>query len=126
MRLTLVYALVFSFLLLLFPVKADPVEIEIQYPANCSENWQCTEWFACINGKETRFCNDLNKCGTTSSKPVEMQSCTKNRTTTIQNTSTNNNESNNQPSMDGSTFYYVIAAVIGVAIVTVLAVIFIR
>ena len=43
--------------------------------AECVENWTCTDWFECFNGKQTRICVDLNKCGTTKNKPEETKAC---------------------------------------------------
>ena len=44
----------------------------------CNENWQCTKWTECtIEGIQVRACSDENKCGTSISKPAEIQSCTK-------------------------------------------------
>jgi hypothetical protein len=43
----------------------------------CTENWTCTDWSACSpEGKQTRTCTDLNRCGTTRNKPAEIQNCT--------------------------------------------------
>jgi hypothetical protein len=41
----------------------------------CVENWSCTEWSECIEGKQTRTCTDLNDCGTFVHKPAEMRDC---------------------------------------------------
>jgi len=41
----------------------------------CEENWSCTYWSECIDGMRTRKCTDSNKCGTTTNKPSESQSC---------------------------------------------------
>jgi PGF-pre-PGF domain-containing protein len=41
----------------------------------CEENWSCTYWSECIDGMRTRKCADSNKCGTTTNKPSESQSC---------------------------------------------------
>jgi hypothetical protein len=42
----------------------------------CAENWRCGEWTECtIEGIQVRACSDLNKCGTSVSKPAEIQSC---------------------------------------------------
>jgi len=55
-------------------------------PPACTENWSCSGWSSCVEGKQTRTCNDSNKCGTTKSKPSETRSCevakeeTKNKT----------------------------------------------
>jgi signal peptidase len=42
---------------------------------NCTENWNCTEWFECINGTQNRTCIDLNNCNTTFNKPIEIREC---------------------------------------------------
>ena len=42
----------------------------------CIESWTCSSWSACINNQQTRTCTDLNACGTTQNKPLEIQSCT--------------------------------------------------
>ena len=41
----------------------------------CVENWQCTSWTTCTNNQQTRTCTDINNCGTTINKPLEIQSC---------------------------------------------------
>ena len=41
----------------------------------CSENWVCTGWSSCLDGKQTRTCNDTNSCGTEINKPKEIQNC---------------------------------------------------
>lgn len=42
---------------------------------SCSTDWDCEEWTSCADGLQTRTCNDLNSCGTNSSKPSESQTC---------------------------------------------------
>ena len=42
---------------------------------NCTEDWNCSNWGVCINGSQSRTCNDLNNCGTEINKPDETQSC---------------------------------------------------
>jgi|GEM_PF-6842506 len=41
----------------------------------CTENWECSGWSVCIEGEQTRSCQDINACGTTAQKPVESRSC---------------------------------------------------
>ncbi len=41
----------------------------------CVEYWVCTEWSACDDGVQTRYCVDNNKCGTTNNKPSETRAC---------------------------------------------------
>ena len=45
----------------------------------CIENWKCGQWkpFECPDSKQqTRNCNDLNNCGTTTYKPSLTKTCT--------------------------------------------------
>ncbi|MBL7160250.1 MAG: S8 family serine peptidase [Candidatus Aenigmarchaeota archaeon] len=44
-------------------------------PVTCTESWNCTPWGQCQKGTQTRECVDENSCNTTTSKPVESQSC---------------------------------------------------
>jgi hypothetical protein len=41
----------------------------------CVESWTCNEWGSCDVDSQTRTCTDSNSCGTTTSKPVESQTC---------------------------------------------------
>jgi hypothetical protein len=43
--------------------------------AQCTENWICVNWSACINNMQTRICADINRCGTNASMPVIQQAC---------------------------------------------------
>jgi len=43
--------------------------------SQCSESWSCTGWSECVGGVQARTCTDAKKCGTTTSKPAETQSC---------------------------------------------------
>jgi hypothetical protein len=53
----------------------NPVILPEYSEEQCIENWQCSEWTACIKGTQTRACSDLNNCGTSDSKPSEKQAC---------------------------------------------------
>jgi len=44
----------------------------------CYEEWECSEWSACVNEIQTRTCTDLANCGTSNSKPVISEACTVN------------------------------------------------
>jgi hypothetical protein len=44
-------------------------------PADCYENWQCTDWSDCTVGVQTRQCNDISECDTEVNKPLLSQSC---------------------------------------------------
>ncbi|MEM4245559.1 MAG: hypothetical protein QXR60_05150 [Candidatus Nanoarchaeia archaeon] len=41
----------------------------------CVEDWECSEWSACVDGKQTRSCEDANDCGTTENLPALEQTC---------------------------------------------------
>jgi len=41
----------------------------------CEEDWQCSEWSECINSIQTRYCVDLNECGTSINKPETEKIC---------------------------------------------------
>jgi hypothetical protein len=41
----------------------------------CVEEWVCTNWSSCSEGKQTRICNDTNSCGTEINNPAETQDC---------------------------------------------------
>jgi len=43
--------------------------------STCTTSWQCTQWSACVNGKQSRSCNDISRCETSQNKPEELQSC---------------------------------------------------
>lgn len=53
---------------------------------NCTQSWECSEWGECMNGAQTRNCNDINNCENkkeagqvdkifTSPKPSESKTC---------------------------------------------------
>ncbi len=41
----------------------------------CLENWDCSDWSSCTNGKTIRVCNDLSSCGTQKLKPATQKTC---------------------------------------------------
>ena len=43
------------------PIKT-PTPTKKPTPTICIENWKCQDWKDCINGKETRICEDDNNC----------------------------------------------------------------
>lgn len=53
---------------LMATVAADPL-------SDCTENWKCGSWSECINKKQTRACEDKNKCNTIKNKPAESRAC---------------------------------------------------
>jgi hypothetical protein len=59
----------------------DPEEKKIvcaYSPSDCLEVWSCSYWAPHVcpkNGQKTRSCDDYNSCGTTVSKPPELQYC---------------------------------------------------
>lgn len=51
------------------------VYIYLKKYIECAENWNCTEWGACLNKNQTRTCKDTNNCGTEIGKPNEIREC---------------------------------------------------
>ncbi len=43
----------------------------------CEERWVCDDWSECKEDKQTRVCEDVNKCGTDNDMPMMVQPCTK-------------------------------------------------
>lgn len=43
--------------------------------ASCAQNWQCTPWSQCENGKQHRACIDANDCGSGANMPADSQDC---------------------------------------------------
>lgn len=43
--------------------------------SSCMERWVCNDWSECVDGTQTRTCQDWNVCGTGVGKPEETQSC---------------------------------------------------
>ncbi len=41
----------------------------------CYEEWQCGNWSECMEGKQTRTCEDIAKCGTSNSKSSTSRVC---------------------------------------------------
>ncbi|MDD5566822.1 MAG: Ig-like domain-containing protein [Patescibacteria group bacterium] len=57
---------------------SDSIEVQIDVEdgvADCSPNWQCTDWSICLNSLQYRTCTDLNNCGTDAGKPTEVETC---------------------------------------------------
>jgi hypothetical protein len=43
----------------------------------CIEFWVCSDWSYCLgSGIRMRTCTDINRCGTSDTKPAETQNCT--------------------------------------------------
>ncbi len=50
---------------------------EVIYRFYCVPNWQCSGWEPCLpEGKQSRSCVDVNRCGQIRNKPIEKQNCT--------------------------------------------------
>ncbi|MFP4523412.1 MAG: hypothetical protein ACLFNM_02590 [Candidatus Woesearchaeota archaeon] len=41
----------------------------------CTSEWTCSEWSACVDGKQVRTCSDVSECFNAESKPAEQQAC---------------------------------------------------
>jgi hypothetical protein len=61
-------------------------------PDTLVENWTCTIWSICANGRQTRTCTDSNNLGKDNNKPSIVKECAKNPT--------NNNSYNQQSNLD--------------------------
>jgi hypothetical protein len=57
------------------PEEEEEEEGEEAPPELCEERWSCSKWSKCVEGVQTRECEDLNKCGTEKDKPLESQPC---------------------------------------------------
>jgi hypothetical protein len=44
-------------------------------PPACTPDWECSPWSQCINGTQSRTCNDLDECDTEEGRPAEEQTC---------------------------------------------------
>ena len=59
---------------------------------SCISNWSCGEWSNCINGTQTRQCEDLNGCNT--NKPKTEKTC-------VEQQNKNANQNNQNPGITG-------------------------
>jgi len=48
---------------------------EVEIIKECFENWICEDWVECIDGKQTRVCEDKNTCGTKKEIPKIEKEC---------------------------------------------------
>ena len=81
--------LIFIFLLLSFyNVNAEISSLKLEYSTDktdvtltwnyvitCTPKWECSEYNECVDGKQTRTCEDVNECDNNEGKPEEEQSC---------------------------------------------------
>ena len=51
------------------------VSIKKLYLTICEENWNCSKWSDCNGKNQTRVCEDLNSCGNSEDKPLELREC---------------------------------------------------
>lgn len=42
---------------------------------NINYDWKCSSWGECVDGTQTRTCNNLNNCGSTYGRPDTEQTC---------------------------------------------------
>ncbi len=42
----------------------------------CLPTWSCSEWTACLDGRQTRTCTDTNGCQSNLGQPLTSQTCT--------------------------------------------------
>ncbi len=55
--------------------KREPGLVDADAEISCAESWECADWSNCIEGKQTRGCNDANNCNTTTQKPSDSRDC---------------------------------------------------
>jgi len=55
--------------------KKPNLDAQIIRPTECAESWICDSWKECVNGKQTRNCEDYYNCGTEKTKPDETRKC---------------------------------------------------
>jgi len=92
------------------------MQVTNQTIVECVENWDCLKWGECVNGVQSRSCNDLNGCGTTATKPALIAECT----SVKQNVLAEEEESTvvkEVPIEQKSNVIYVIVIVLGSALV---------
>jgi hypothetical protein len=79
-----------KFVILYLPESEDPIDpddpdkktggggspIRFYEEPFCIERWECSQWSACVNGVQTRTCEEVNNCGTTEYQQPLAQSCT--------------------------------------------------
>lgn len=54
------------------PTKAAPKEVK----SSCVSEWQCSDWNECVNGTQTRTCEDIHNCVLkTTDEPILSQTC---------------------------------------------------
>jgi len=59
-------------ILVLYLLSLTPVHAQ-----ECTEFWVCSDWSFCLgSGIRMRTCSDVNRCGTSESKPAETEKCT--------------------------------------------------
>ena len=56
-------------------VSSSSETTQTEQTPTCTPDWQCDEWSECIDGEQTRECNDKNNCGSDEGKPALLQSC---------------------------------------------------
>jgi hypothetical protein len=50
-------------------------KFEVNEIGECEEDWDCTNWRECVDGKQERECIEMNNCGTEVDKPIEERDC---------------------------------------------------
>lgn len=53
----------------------DEDEVQFLSSFECPENWVCDGWRECIDGEQTRSCEDFNNCGTLLLRPDLVREC---------------------------------------------------
>ncbi len=79
----------------------------------CDTTWTCSEWSACNNGQQTRYCSyPTNFCAPTNVKPLEAQACAVTPANT-NNANTQTNETTPAQTQTSTGFNFLTGNVIG-------------
>ncbi|MCD4739678.1 hypothetical protein K8R43_00645 [archaeon] len=54
---------------------SDLVDVPLERISTCVEEWECGSWSPCVEGFQSRTCEDVTECGTEYDKPSEQQEC---------------------------------------------------
>jgi hypothetical protein len=74
---------------------------------NCTYQWSCTEWGACLYDLQSRTCINHGTCNGTTGKPIEKQICTSQKLIVENNVETGTQELLSPPDNKEGTFYII-------------------
>lgn len=50
-------------------------QTKVDFSKFCNVNWECSGWSSCVNGIQTRHCDEINGCSDQYNKPTEITQC---------------------------------------------------